>query len=85
MSPRPTRSRTLTRAVTVAAAAVLVGSAAPAALADPAAGDDRTLSCTALLEQAATWPGGDLGDVRVVSMAYDYYLSTQPACRTPQS
>ncbi|NEK58027.1 hypothetical protein GCU56_09095 [Geodermatophilus sabuli] len=82
---RPTRTRTLARVVTVAAAAVLVGSAAPAALADPAAVDTRDLSCAALLQQATSWPGTDAEGHPIFSDRYESYLLSQPACASPRA
>ena len=78
---RPTRTRALgvTAAITTA---VLVG-APGAALADPAAGDDRTPSCSATLGQVDDWPGTGPDGRQLFSDAYERYLLSLPACATP--
>ncbi|MGY1783275.1 hypothetical protein [Geodermatophilus sp. SYSU D01036] len=63
--------------VLVAGVVALVPSAA---LADPPAGDDRTPSCSALLEDVQHWPGqGPDGQV-LFSDAYERHLLSLPAC-----
>ena len=57
------------------------GTAGPAALADPPAGDDRTLSCTALLAQVDDWPGTAGNGYRIFSDAYELHLLAQPECQ----
>ncbi|MGY1693548.1 MULTISPECIES: hypothetical protein [unclassified Geodermatophilus] len=85
---RPTRTRVRTAVVTttvttaVAALTVLTASAAGA---DPAALDDRTPTCSALLGQVDDWPGTDGDGRQLFSDAYERYLLSQPACATPSA
>jgi hypothetical protein len=67
-----------TAVLTVTAAAVLaVAGLSPAAADPPALNVD---SCEQTLLRAAVWPGTGTDGVRLVSDAYDYYLSRQAAC-----
>ncbi|MGY1794097.1 hypothetical protein ACI796_08960 [Geodermatophilus sp. SYSU D00525] len=71
-------------ALPVLAAAVVVLTPS-AAQADPAALDDRTPSCSALLGQVDDWPGTGPDGGPLFSDAYERYLLSQPACATPTS
>jgi hypothetical protein len=84
MSVRPsTARRGLTAALTCASAAVLIGLAAPAAVADPPA--LNTDPCATSLARAGVWPGvmtdGER-TVRLVSDGFDSYLSRQQTCHS---
>jgi hypothetical protein len=67
-----------TAVLTVTAAAVLAVAGLSPAAADPPALDVDPCEQTLLL--AAAWPGTSSDGVRLVSDAYDYYLSRQAAC-----
>ena len=51
-----------------------------AALADPPAQDDRTPSCSALLENVRQWPGEGPGGQILFSDAYELSLLSRPEC-----
>ena len=67
-----------TAALTVTAAAVLAVAGMSPAAADPPALDLDPCEHTVL--RAAVWPGTSSDGARLVSDAYDYYLSRQAAC-----
>jgi hypothetical protein len=76
----PAGRRGRTAAISLAAAAVLVGSGGVAAADPPSLNVDR---CAATLAAAGAWPGtiddGHHG-YRLVSDGFDSYLSRQPEC-----
>ncbi|SNR87598.1 hypothetical protein SAMN04488107_0388 [Geodermatophilus saharensis] len=88
---RPTRTRVRTAVVTttvttaVAAVAAVTALTASTALADPAALDDRTPTCSALLGQVDDWPGTGPDGVQLFPDSYERYLLSQPACATPSA
>ena len=67
-----------TASVTLVAAAVLVGASGGMALADPPALNRD--GCAATLASAGSWPGTTDDGVRLVSDAYDSYLSRTGDC-----
>ncbi|GAB3193902.1 hypothetical protein GCM10027261_10580 [Geodermatophilus arenarius] len=69
-----------TRSAYTVLAAGVVALVPSAALADPPAGDDRTPSCSALLEGVQDWPGQGPGDQTLFSDAYERHLLALPAC-----
>jgi hypothetical protein len=80
------RSHSLSRRVLVGSAVltttvVVLGAAAPAALADPPALDQRTLSCSALLAQVEDWPGTTGDGYRIFSDSHELSLLSQPECQ----
>jgi hypothetical protein len=81
MSARPSH-RTGRRAVTTVAAAVfMAGAVGGVAAADPPALDRDP--CSVTIAAAGVWPGTldvDHHQYRLVSDAYDSYLSRQPEC-----
>jgi len=81
MLSRPCSRRVLVRSAVVVTTAAVPGRAAPAALADPPAPDDRTLSCAALLAQVQYWPGTAGNGYRIFSDAYELHLLGQPECQ----
>ena len=83
MSIRPFSPRTGRRtAITLAGAALVAGTVSGVAAADPPALDRD--ACAVTIAAAGVWPGTiDTGhhEYRLVSDAYDSYLSGQPECR----
>jgi len=82
MSTRLSHARTGRRAVvTLAAAALMTGAVSGVAAADPPALNRD--ACSVAIAAAGVWPGtagtGD-DDYRLVSDAYDHYLSRQAEC-----
>jgi len=80
MSIRPSSTRRT--AITLAGAALLAGTVSGVAAADPP-GLNRD-ACSVSIAAAGVWPGTiDTGhhEYRLVSDAYDTYLSGQPECR----
>jgi hypothetical protein len=69
-----------TRSALCALTAGLVVLAPSAALADPPAMDDRTLSCSALLASVESWPGLGPGGQILFSDAYELSLLSRPEC-----
>ena len=68
-------------AITLAGAALLAGTVSGVAAADPPALNRD--ACAVTIAAAGVWPGtmaGDDHEYRLVSDAYDSYLSRQPEC-----
>jgi hypothetical protein len=81
MSTRLLVSHGRAAGLTLATVAVLLGTTAGVAVADPPALNRN--ECAATLTVAAVWPGavsGDNGSIRLVSDAFDGYLSRQGGC-----
>jgi hypothetical protein len=81
MSTRLLVSRGLATGVTLAAVAVLLGSTAGVAVADPPALNRN--GCATTLAEAGVWPGTmsvEGGSIRLVSDSFDGYLSRHGGC-----
>ena len=74
------RVRGLAASFTFVVTVALVGFGGSVATADPPALDPET--CGNILDRAQVWPGTLSDDVRVVSDAYDSYLSRHESCQT---
>lgn len=74
------RARGLAASFTFVVTVALVGFGGSVATADPPALDPET--CGNTLDRAQAWPGTLNDDVRLVSDAYDSYLSRHPVCQT---
>ena len=85
MSTRPQHRIRSTSAV-LAATVVLIGTTGSVAAADPPALDQD--SCSTTLAKVTLWPGtmsdGD-SEIRLVSDAFDSYLSRQSSCTADRS
>ena len=81
MSIRLLSSRGRAAGLTLATVAVLLGTTAGVAAADPPSLNRN--DCTATLAAAGVWPGtmsADGGSIRLVSDSFDGYLSRQAGC-----
>ena len=77
---RPTLSRGLAASFAFAVTVALVGLGGSVASADPPALDPDT--CANVLDRAQAWPGALDDGTRLVSDAFNSYLSAQEACQS---
>jgi hypothetical protein len=83
MAARPSHRTGRTAVITVAAGVLMAGAVSGVAAADPPALDRDP--CSVAIAAAGVWPGTyDTAhhQYRLVSDAYDSYLSSQPECST---
>ena len=77
---RPTLARGLAASFSFVVTVALVGLGSSVASADPPALDPDT--CANVLDRAQAWPGALDDGTRLVSDAYDSYLSRDDSCQT---